>query len=113
MTQLMDVLEDYFKYRAFRYLRLDGSTKQSDREEAMYKFNAPDSPYFLFLLSTRAGGLGVNLATVRVHRFIARPRADASATPQFLLGRRRRDHFDDEVRRTSVFLLKGLSVLYT
>lgn len=64
MTQLMDVLEDYFRYRQFRYLRLDGSTKQSDREEAMYKFNAPDSPYFLFLLSTRAGGLGVNLATV-------------------------------------------------
>ncbi len=35
MTQLMDVLEDYFRFRAFRFLRLDGSTKQSDREEAM------------------------------------------------------------------------------
>ncbi|OQR89442.1 chromatin structure-remodeling complex subunit snf21, partial [Thraustotheca clavata] len=63
MTQLMHVLEDYFNYRGFRYLRLDGSTSADEREQRMFMFNASDSPYFIFLLSTRAGGLGLNLAT--------------------------------------------------
>jgi SNF2 family DNA or RNA helicase len=63
MTNLMTILEDYFIYRRFSYLRLDGSTSADDREQRMYQFNAPDSPYFIFLLSTRAGGLGLNLAT--------------------------------------------------
>lgn len=44
-----------------RYLRLDGSTKAETRGELLAQFNAPNSPYFLFLLSTRAGGLGLNL----------------------------------------------------
>lgn len=63
MTQLMTILEDYFTWRGFRYLRLDGSTSSDEREQRMYQFNASDSPYFIFLLSTRAGGLGLNLAT--------------------------------------------------
>lgn len=63
MTQLMHVLEDYFRYRGFRYLRLDGSTSADEREQRMFMYNAPDSPFFIFLLSTRAGGLGLNLAT--------------------------------------------------
>lgn len=63
MTQLMHVLEDYFNYRGFRYLRLDGSTSADEREQRMFMFNASDSPFFIFLLSTRAGGLGLNLAT--------------------------------------------------
>ncbi|RHY30947.1 hypothetical protein DYB32_003909 [Aphanomyces invadans] len=63
MTQLMHVLEDYFNYRGFRYLRLDGSTSADEREQRMFMFNAPDSPFFIFLLSSRAGGLGLNLAT--------------------------------------------------
>lgn len=44
-----------------RYLRLDGTTKAEDRGELLKKFNAKDSDYFVFLLSTRAGGLGLNL----------------------------------------------------
>ena len=63
MTKMMPILEDYFAYRGFSSLRLDGSTSADDREKRMYMFNAPDSPYFIFLLSTRAGGLGLNLAT--------------------------------------------------
>jgi chromodomain-helicase-DNA-binding protein 1 len=43
--------------------RLDGSTPAAARHAAMERFNAPDSPDFAFLLSTRAGGLGINLAT--------------------------------------------------
>jgi SNF2 family DNA or RNA helicase len=61
MTTVMTILEDYFAYRGFLSLRLDGSTPAEEREKRMYKFNAPDSPYFIFLLSTRAGGLGLNL----------------------------------------------------
>jgi ATP-dependent helicase STH1/SNF2 len=44
-----------------KYLRLDGHTKE--RGELMAAFNAPNSPYFLFILTTRAGGLGINLQT--------------------------------------------------
>ena len=61
MTAVMTILEDYFSYRGYLSLRLDGSTPAEEREKRMYKFNSPDSPYFIFLLSTRAGGLGLNL----------------------------------------------------
>jgi superfamily II DNA/RNA helicase len=66
MTAVMTILEDYFAYRGYSSLRLDGSTPAEEREKRMYQFNAPDSPYFIFLLSTRAGGLGLNLATANV-----------------------------------------------
>jgi SNF2 family DNA or RNA helicase len=66
MTAVMTMLEDYFAYRGYSSLRLDGSTPAEEREKRMYKFNAPDSPYFIFCLSTRAGGLGLNLATANV-----------------------------------------------
>jgi superfamily II DNA/RNA helicase len=63
MTELLDLLEELLKLLSFTYLRLDGSTKQELRQQLMYDFNKPDSPYFVFLLSTRAGGLGLNLQT--------------------------------------------------
>ncbi|KAH7434232.1 hypothetical protein KP509_06G006600 [Ceratopteris richardii] len=63
MTRLLDILEIYLNFQGFKYLRLDGGTKTEDRGALLAKFNAPDSPYFLFLLSTRAGGLGLNLQT--------------------------------------------------
>lgn len=59
----MTILESFFSMKGFQYLRLDGSTTADEREKRMYAFNDPDSPYFIFLLSTRAGGLGLNLAT--------------------------------------------------
>ncbi|CAG8532382.1 10592_t:CDS:2 [Ambispora leptoticha] len=61
MTAIMNIMEDFLNYRSYRYLRLDGSTKAEDRSILLKKFNDPDSPYFVFLLSTRAGGLGLNL----------------------------------------------------
>jgi ATP-dependent helicase STH1/SNF2 len=63
MTQIMNIMEDFLRLRGLNYLRLDGSTKADDRSELLRQFNAPDSPYFCFLLSTRAGGLGLNLQT--------------------------------------------------
>lgn len=61
MTQLMTIMEDYMNWRGFLYLRLDGTTKSEDRGDLLKKFNDPQSEYFIFLLSTRAGGLGLNL----------------------------------------------------
>ncbi|ESW97143.1 hypothetical protein KL918_000752 [Ogataea parapolymorpha] len=63
MTQVMDIMEDYLRFRDMKYMRLDGSTKADDRQDMLKDFNAPDSEYFCFLLSTRAGGLGLNLQT--------------------------------------------------
>jgi ATP-dependent helicase STH1/SNF2 len=63
MTQIMNIMEDFLRYRNITYLRLDGSTKSDERSELLRMFNDKDSPYFCFLLSTRAGGLGLNLQT--------------------------------------------------
>ncbi|KAK3890780.1 hypothetical protein Pcinc_005278 [Petrolisthes cinctipes] len=64
MTKLLDILEDYLSLRPqFRYKRLDGSCSLGERQEDIHEFNKDTSEYFLFLLSTRAGGLGINLAT--------------------------------------------------
>ena len=63
MTRLLDILEDYCHIRNYEYSRIDGQTNYEDREDAIESFNRPDSSKFVFLLSTRAGGLGINLAT--------------------------------------------------
>ncbi|PSS33883.1 ATP-dependent DNA helicase like [Actinidia chinensis var. chinensis] len=63
MTRLMDILEIYLQLHDYKYMRLDGSTKTEERGTLLKQFNAPDSPFFMFLLSTRAGGLGLNLQT--------------------------------------------------
>lgn len=63
MTRLLDILEDYCQNRAFQYCRIDGNTSGEDREAAIDAFNVEGSAKFIFLLSTRAGGLGINLAT--------------------------------------------------
>ena len=60
MTQMMNILEDYMIFRKLRYLRLDGSTKLEDRRDVVDSFQQNDE-IFAFLLSTRAGGLGINL----------------------------------------------------
>ena len=63
MTSLMNIMEDYFAWRQFRYMRLDGTTKSEDRQRLLELFSVENSDYFIFLLSTRAGGLGLNLQT--------------------------------------------------
>ncbi|KAF3903399.1 hypothetical protein ABW21_db0202077 [Orbilia brochopaga] len=63
MTQIMNIMEDFLAYRGWKYMRLDGSTKADDRSALLKDFNAPGSDYLIFLLSTRAGGLGLNLQT--------------------------------------------------
>jgi DNA helicase INO80 len=60
MTRMIDLMEEYLTYRNYKYCRLDGSTKLEDRRDTVADFQQrPD--IFVFLLSTRAGGLGINL----------------------------------------------------
>lgn len=66
MTRLLDILEDYMLLKQYKYCRIDGNTDGLDRENMIDAFNAPDSEKFIFLLSTRAGGLGINLATADI-----------------------------------------------
>uniref|UniRef100_A0AAR2JGM1 SNF2 related chromatin remodeling ATPase 1 n=1 Tax=Pygocentrus nattereri TaxID=42514 RepID=A0AAR2JGM1_PYGNA len=66
MTRVLDILEDYCMWKGFEYCRLDGNTPHEDREKAIETYNAPNSSKFIFMLSTRAGGLGINLATADV-----------------------------------------------
>ncbi|KAM3723134.1 putative regulator of chromatin subfamily A [Dirofilaria immitis] len=59
-TSIMDILEVYLKLRDYQYCRLDGSTPVMERQEVINEYNSsPD--LFVFLLSTKAGGLGINL----------------------------------------------------
>ncbi len=59
----LDILDDFLRGRGYRYTRLDGGTNRIRRIINIDAFNAPESPLFAFLMTTRAGGLGVNLQT--------------------------------------------------
>jgi len=63
MVQMLDVIQDYLLMRRLQFQRLDGSVDSASRRRALDHFNADGSEDFCFLLSTRAGGLGINLAT--------------------------------------------------
>ncbi|EKX32516.1 hypothetical protein GUITHDRAFT_158980 [Guillardia theta CCMP2712] len=61
MTRMLDIIEDYCNYRNFTYCRIDGQSVGAERQESIAEFMKEGSDRFLFLLSTRAGGLGLNL----------------------------------------------------
>uniref|UniRef100_A0A8D0AFH9 Chromodomain helicase DNA binding protein 4 n=1 Tax=Sander lucioperca TaxID=283035 RepID=A0A8D0AFH9_SANLU len=63
MTKMLDLLEDFLENEGYKYERIDGGVTGNMRQEAIDRFNAPGAPQFAFLLSTRAGGLGINLAS--------------------------------------------------
>jgi len=65
MTRVLDILEDYCSasMRDYAYCRIDGNTDGDSRDAQIEEFNRPGSEKFIFLLSTRAGGLGINLAS--------------------------------------------------
>ncbi|XP_078079806.1 lymphoid-specific helicase [Mustelus asterias] len=81
MTSMLDILMDYCYLRDYKYSRLDGSMSYTMREENINSFtNDPD--VFIFLLSTRAGGLGINLTaadTVIIYDSDWNPQADLQA----------------------------------
>lgn len=61
MVRVLDLLEELMKIMKYRYERLDGSTSSSSRAAAVDRFNRKSAQRFVMLLSTRAGGLGLNL----------------------------------------------------
>ncbi|KAG2300184.1 hypothetical protein Bca52824_036656 [Brassica carinata] len=65
-SQALDILEDYMMYRGYQYCRIDGNTGGDERDASIEAYNKPGSEKFVFLLSTRAGGLGINLATADI-----------------------------------------------
>ena len=66
MTTLLNILDDYCRYRQFAYLRMDGQTSSEDRDKRIEEFQNPNSGKWLFLISTRAGGLGINLHAANI-----------------------------------------------
>lgn len=63
MVRMLDILSDYMSLRGYLHQRLDGMVASEARKKSIAHFNTPGSPDFAFLLSTRAGGLGINLET--------------------------------------------------
>ncbi|EDN10599.1 chromatin remodelling complex ATPase chain ISW1 [Histoplasma mississippiense (nom. inval.)] len=66
MSRVLDILEDYCVFREHQYCRIDGSTAHEDRIAAIDEYNRPGSEKFIFLLTTRAGGLGINLTSADI-----------------------------------------------
>ena len=82
-VMMLDILEEYCILRDFKVVRIDGQMKGSDRQQAIDEFCREDSEYFIFLLSTRAGGLGINLTaadTVIIYDSDWNPQNDSQAT---------------------------------
>ncbi|CAI7677127.1 unnamed protein product [Penicillium discolor] len=59
----LDIVEDFLTGLGLQYCRLDGRLSSREKQQQIDQFNEPDSPFFAFLLSTRSGGVGINLAT--------------------------------------------------
>ena len=66
MSRVLDILEDYCVFRDYNYCRIDGTTAHEDRIAAIDDYNKPGSDKFIFLLTTRAGGLGINLTSADI-----------------------------------------------
>eukprot|EP00898_Chlorokybus_atmophyticus_P008693 jgi/Chlat1/8825/Chrsp91S08163 len=60
MTKMLDILESFISMHGYTYYRLDGSTRPEERQVLMQRFNT-NPKIFLFILSTRSGGVGINL----------------------------------------------------
>jgi len=82
MTRMLDILEDYLDMRGWGCHRIDGGVDWRQRQLMMDDFNDPNSNTFVFLLSTRAGGLGINLIaadTVIIYDSDWNPHQDSQA----------------------------------
>ena len=82
MTRVLDILQDYIEAEGYGYCRLDGDMTQLEKQRAIEAFNAPNSDRFIFLISTRAGGLGLNLTsadTVIIYNSDYNPHNDLQA----------------------------------
>ena len=60
------LLEEYLRHENFKYEKIDGSVKSKERQNSIDRFNNPEKKRDVFLLSTKAGGLGINLTSANV-----------------------------------------------
>ncbi|GBL50522.1 hypothetical protein CJI97_002474 [Candidozyma auris] len=98
MSRMLDILEDYCMFRSFQYCRIDGQTDHADRVEAIDEYNKPGSSKFVFLLTTRAGGLGINLTTADIVILF-----DSDWNPQADLQAMDRAHRIGQTKQVKVF----------
>jgi len=100
MARMLDILEDYCWYRGWKYCRIDGNTPHEDRDKQIQEYNAEGSEKFVFMLSTRAGGLGINLYTADVVIIY-----DSDWNPQMDLQAMDRAHRIGQKKQVRVFRL--------
>ncbi|KAI8145196.1 SNF2 family N-terminal domain-containing protein [Fennellomyces sp. T-0311] len=98
MSRVLDILEDYCWWRGYEYCRIDGQTNQEDRIDAIDEYNKPGSDKFIFLLTTRAGGLGINLTTADIVILF-----DSDWNPQVDLQAMDRAHRIGQTKQVRVF----------
>lgn len=100
MSRVLDILEDYCGMRGYAYCRIDGQTPHEERIQAIEDYNRPGSDKFVFLLTTRAGGLGINLATADIVILY-----DSDWNPQVDLQAQDRAHRIGQTKQVCVFRL--------
>jgi len=98
MSRVLDILEDYCVFRDYNYCRIDGTTAHEDRIAAIDDYNKPESDKFVFLLTTRAGGLGINLTTADIVVLF-----DSDWNPQADLQAMDRAHRIGQTKQVKVF----------
>merc|ERR1719162_851514 len=97
---MLDMMEDYCWFRGWQYCRIDGNTPHEDRDRQMEEYNREGSSKFVFMLSTRAGGLGINLYTADVVILY-----DSDWNPQMDLQAMDRAHRIGQKKQVRVFRL--------
>ncbi|KAM4807012.1 chromodomain-helicase-DNA-binding protein 1-like isoform X2 [Urocitellus parryii] len=100
MTQMLDILQDYMDYKGYSYERVDGSVRGEERHLAIKNFG--QQPIFVFLLSTRAGGVGMNLTAADTVIFF-----DSDFNPQNDLQAAARAHRIGQNKAVKVIRLIG------
>ncbi|XP_069053586.1 chromodomain-helicase-DNA-binding protein 1-like isoform X1 [Lepisosteus oculatus] len=100
MTRMLDILQDYMEYRGYSYERLDGSVRGEERNLAIKSFSHQD--VFVFLLSTKAGGVGMNLTAADTVIFV-----DSDFNPQNDLQAAARAHRIGQTRPVKIIRLLG------
>ncbi|XP_078362236.1 chromodomain-helicase-DNA-binding protein 1-like isoform X2 [Oculina patagonica] len=105
MTRMLDIIQDYLGYRGYSYERLDGSVRGEERYLAIQNFNETEDT-FIFLLSTRAGGQGLNLMSADTVIFV-----DSDFNPQNDLQAAARAHRIGQTRPVKVIRLVARSTV--
>merc|ERR1711953_877503 len=100
MSRMLDIMEDYCWFRGWQYCRIDGQTPHEDRDRQIQEYNAEGSEKFIFMLSTRAGGLGINLYTADIVILY-----DSDWNPQMDLQAMDRAHRIGQKKQVKVFRL--------